>query len=924
MKRKLLRALAIGVISSTTLFAQVSQKLRVSNIETGHSIGNVKLSLHGPVSRSIQVNDLGGIRLSNLPKGNYTLTILAKGYEAKQIVFTVDRDNVAPVLPEVKLQPLAQLRLMDDEVAFLSNEGDEIGSIMQSSLLTSSRNPFLSAAGYTFSTARFNRRGYDSPYRTQYLNGVPMNDLNSGYGVWSLWGGLNDVTRNQTNGDSFEPLETGFGSIGMSNDLEIRASKMRTQKRVTYSNSNRTYTNRMMATYSTGELPNGWSLGLSLSRRFGNGLHSYARGVHYDAWGYMLALEKRLGDYNSLGLIAFGAPTKRGVASGSTQEAYDLAGSNFYNPNMGRQGGEWRNAREKSNHEPVIQLTHYFKMPNQKFKLNTSLSYRFGYNIYSALNWYNAPDPRPDYYRNLPSYFTDMAPAGKEDPQTAGLYAELWKTDPNTRYINWDRLYAINRQNSAPLYNSKGELLANGNRALYMIDLRHTDQKEFAGATSLNWELTDWLRLNGGLNYRHNETHYYSEVGDLLGANYVYDIDKFAERDFGGTPDKYQMDLNNPDHIAVQGDKFGNNYKAYTERYQSWLNLKYKFSHIDAYTAFSFTQTNVYRKGLQRRGLFPKNSYGKSDELRFLDFGVKAGLTYKINGRHYIVLNAGYVEQAPNFRNIFISPRTRNTHVGNIKSERLMSVDLSYAVRLPWLRGQVTLFASQVKDKSKTMSFYDDAAAAFSNYSLTGIATRNIGAELGFEAKLTPTLSLNTALAFGQYQYDSNPDFIQTIDNSEKILAHDKVYWKGLQASGTPQTAASVGMTYRAPWYGMFGFNANYFDRNYISMNPTLRTELGRATFDDKVINPEKLKGGFTLDLFLGYSYRITHGKYIRFNLSINNVLNNKNLHSGGYEQLRVRTQRDDNGNTQLYKPFASKYFYSYGTTYFFNTSFQF
>ncbi len=922
--KQLLQALAIGILSSATLLAQVSKKLQVSDFETGRSIGNATLSIQGPVRLRVHTDAEGFVQLSKLPKGSYTMTIFADGYEAKQVVFSVEREGVAPVLPELKLSALADLRLMDDELEAVAEDGTEMGSIMQSSLLTSSRNSFLSAAGYTFSVARFNRRGYDSPYRMQYLNGVPMNDLNSGYGVWSLWNGLNDVTRNQTNGDSFEPLESGFGSIGMSNNLSIRASKMRSQKRVTYSNSNRTYTNRAMVHWATGELPSGWSLGLVLSRRFGNGMHSYARGVHYDAWAYMLALEKRFDQYNSLGLIAFAAPTKRGVASGSTQEAYDLVGSNYYNPNMGRQGGKWRNAREKSNHEPVIQLTHYFKTPNEKFKLNTSFSYRFGYNTYSALNWYNAPDPRADYYRNLPSYFTDLAREGQADPETAGLYQELWKTDPNTRYINWDQLYKINRQNSAPLYNSEGKLLANGNRALYMIDLRHTDQKEFSGASNLNWEAKDWLRVMGGLNYRHNVTHYFNEVGDLLGANYVYDIDKFAERDFGGTPDKFQMDLNNPDHIAVEGDKFGNNYKASTQRYQAWLNFKYKFSHLDAYTAFSLTQTNVYRNGLQRRGLFPENSFGKSDELRFMDFGAKLGLTYKINGRHYLVLNAGYVEQAPHFRNIFVSPRTRNTAVEGIESEKLMSVDLSYAVRLPWLRGLVTVFASQIKDKSKTMSFYDDAASAFSNYSLTGIATRHFGTELGFEAKLSPTLSLNTAFALGQYQYDNNPNFIQTIDNSEKIIAQDKVYWKGLEVSGTPQTAASVGMTYRAPWYGMFGFNANYFGRSYISMNPTLRTELARQTFDKTVINPEELKGGFTLDLFLGYSYRITHGKYIRFNLSINNLLNNRNLHSGGYEQLRVRTQDADDGSKQLYKPFPSKYFYAYGTTYFFNTSFQF
>ena len=72
-------------------------------------------------------------------------------------------------------------------------------------LLTSSRDPFLSASGYVFSTARFRNRGYDSQYNEQMLNGIGMNDLNSGYSAWSLWGGLNDVTRQQQTSQSFEP-----------------------------------------------------------------------------------------------------------------------------------------------------------------------------------------------------------------------------------------------------------------------------------------------------------------------------------------------------------------------------------------------------------------------------------------------------------------------------------------------------------------------------------------------------------------------------------------------------------------------------------------------------------------------------------------------------------------------------------------------
>lgn len=106
-------------------------------------------------------------------------------------------------------------------------------------------------------------------------------------------------------------------------------------------------------------------------------------------------------------------------------------------------------------------------------------------------------------------------------------------------------------------------------------------------------------------------------------------------------------------------------------------------------------------------------------------------------------------------------------------------------------------------------------------------------------------------------------------------------------------------------------------------MNPVVRTDAGRTQLDYKYILPENMKGGYTVDVFAGYSYRITWDTYLRFNLSVNNILNNKNIVAGGFEQLRVRTDKVNDVETMV-KPFPSKYSYMYGTTFFFNVSLQF
>ena len=919
---KTITVLALASCLSLGAVAQNSSSgALVRDSKSGLSVPGARISLHGPTTRLIVVDARGLYQLPQLPEGRYTLTVTAPGYEAKQLVYI---HSLGKALPLLELVPLPSTPERYDELLIADDSDDAVSSSDRVALLTSSKDPFLSASSYVFSTARFRARGYDSPYSSQMLNGVEMNDLNSGYSAWSLWGGLNDVTRLQQTSQSFEPIVSGIGSVGITNNVTIRPSQLGAQRRLTYSNSNRTYSNRFAFTWSTGENKRGWSLLASIVRRSGDGQYSYVRGQFYDAWSYFLGIEKRLDESNHISLMALGAPTRRGVASASTQEAYDLAGSNFYNPNIGRQAGAWRNARVRDSYEPIVQLSHYFNDLQRHLQISTTMSYRFGYNSYSALNWYNAPDPRPDYYRYLPSYFTRMVTPGSQDAEAAARYAELWHSDPNTRYIDWDRMYAINRGNMTTVRNAAGEALATGRRALYMVEDRHTDQREFAWASTIAWQPLKQLELNGGLSYRHNRTENFSVVGDLLGADFVYDVDKFAERDFGGDASKSQVDLNHPDRIVQRGDRFGHDYEAQTSRFVAWGQATYKLSKLDVYGALGYTHTAMQRDGKQRRGLFPDNSYGLSDRVKFNDLTAKAGAIYKLNGHHYLQANLTYVEQAPTFRNVFISPRTRNSYVENPQSERILSAEASYQVRLPWLRGRLTGFYAQIADHTQAMNFYDDSQASFSNYILTGIDTRHLGMELGLEAKLSPTLTANAALALGQYQYASNPSYVQTIDNSEKIVDRDVIYWKGLQVGGTPQTAATVGLTYYAPWYANFGINANYFGRNYVSMAPALRTDRARAALDQGYIHPERLRDGFTVDVFASYSWRIKYGTFLRFNLSVSNVLNNKQLPSGGFEQLRVRTQRDESGQQIPFRPFDSKLSYVYGTTFFLNTTLQF
>ncbi len=908
---KISRATCSFLIWALSLLPVLAQELSVQGTVYDQSTRNPLSQVTVNVTNSPQTfvtEQDGKFVITGLSTGNYSLEFNTAGYDVKIVEVVLEDRNLDVGIVELfprQRQALSELVVSDLELDMETDIQDI------APLLTSSQDVFNDVAAYNLSSVRFRQRGYEGKYSDVYLNGLQMNDMNTGNVIWAVWGGLNDAVRNQEN---YLGLETGnyaFGNIGGVQNIITRASAYRPQTRLTYSYSNRTYANRAMFTYATGMQSNGWAFTVSGSRRWGD--RGYVKGTFYDAWSYFLAIEKKINDSHSLALTTLGAPTERGVTNGSTQEVYDLVGHNYYNSNVGVYNGKWRNARVRDNHEPVILLNHYWNVTDAT-RLTTSVGYRFGYNGYSALNWYDADDPRPDYYRYLPSFYDND---GKLDQ--GNEIREMWYSDPSTRYINWAELYNVNYKSDNYKYTINGQNVP-GKRSKYIIEDRRNDQKQLSAAILLNTKLSSTVNLNGGLNFRNNKTAYFKTVKDLLGGDYWYDIDQFAERDFTD-PILVQSDLNNPYRIVKEGDTFGYNYDANINEIKLWATSDAHFYKFDIYGGFEVGNSSFYRNGNYKKGLYPENSYGDSEKKSFLEFGLKGGATYKLSGRHYFTANAAYFQNAPYFNESFISPRTRNTIIANMETEKILSGDLNYYIRTPLVKGRFTAYYTQINDQTSILNFYDDVYRSFGNYMMTGIDREHMGIETGIEVKLTPTITAEGMFGYGQHKYVSNPDYVQTVDNTEAFLDADKVYWENFNVEGSPMTVGSIGLSYNSPNYWWIGLSGNYFDRAYIDMNPSRRTDRARAELSEEYIKQEKFDAGFTLDAFAGISYRINYKYFLGVSLSASNLLNKRDIRSGGYEQLRVNIDRDTG---RMLRPFDSRYFYMYGTNFFLNVNFRF
>ena len=919
-------------LASFSTFAQsTAVKGKVLDTNSSEPIPGVEIMIQGS-NFSTLTNSEGRFTLSGetIPEGEQILKLSKSGYLTQRMPITIQIGESTELstilmafdLVEVETQ-IGIISLSDDQL-----DEDEGTSFNVSGLLQASKDVFLSAASYDFSATFFRPRGYDSEDGKVLINGLEMNKLYDGRPQWSNWGGLNDVQRNQMFSMGATANEYNFGDLAGTTNIIMRASQYRKGGRISYASSNRSYTGRIMGSYNSGLMSSGWAYSVLVARRFAD--EGYNDGTLYDANSFFASVEKKLNDSHSLNLTAFYTPNRRGKSSANTQEVYDLKGTR-YNSYWGYQDGEKRNSRIKEVEEPVIMLNHYWDI-TENMELNTNVGYQFGKISNSRLGYDNAPNPDPTYYQNMPSYFL----ADPNGTNYAGAY-QAYSSLINDGQIDWQDIYETN-------------VFYGGTSRYYLYEDRNDDNQVMAN-TILNAKLTERISLTAGLNYKNLNSHSYAKMLDLLGGNGYLDVDTF------NTGDASQNDLNNPNKVVQADDTFKYNYEFDATEYGGFAQAQFSYSSIDFYLAGKLGKMTYQRNGLYRTGSFANDndSFGKSEKLDFTTYGAKAGATYKITGKHALEINASYFTDPPSLRNSFSNSRQNNATVVGLSEEKTMNIDGSYIFRSPIIKARLTGYYTLLQDASEISFFYADGISiqgadrvvknSFIQEILTGVDKRNIGAELGIEAQVTPTIKLKGAAAYGQNTYDNNPNLYITSDfngalNAETMERLSSVdfgtsYLKDYKVAGGPQQAYQIGFEYRDPNFWWFGATVNYFNNAYIDVSPLTRTknfymDTDGIPFNDydvdkarTMLKQEKFDDYMLINVVGGKSWKVGD-YYLGFFASVSNILDQK-YKTGGFEQGRsanYRTLSTDTANDT--RVFGPKYWYGYGANYYLNVYVRF
>ena len=944
MSRKVIAIIVLLICISISGKAQSSKntalvKGKVINSATKKPFNDLKVAIQSLNVFTTTDGD-GNFVISEVPYGNQTVTISNYNIQTETINIVVDKGvidigdiTITQLNTGISEESSEIPTITIEENSNTSSEDDGVSSQNIGGAVTMSRDPFLNTVYSLVALYNFHYRGYKNNPHDFEVNGIPIDNVETGAVSFNQFGKLYDVFRVRDATYGLAPSSYSYGGKNGTEYLDGTASNQRAETKISYTFTDRNYNNGLTLTHSSGLMKNGWAYSVAFAKRFAT--EGYDPGTFYNDYAYSAAVSKVIGK-GTLNLTTVGSPIDHGKSSSATQELYDLDGSRYYNQNWGYDDGKKRNARVEKEFRPLTILNYEYK-PSDKTRWNTAVSYETGKDKNSFIDYYNGYSPYGSYYKNLPSYYLTFNPP---NPGLAATIKNRIMSNPDSSLqINWARLYQDNYLNTQTLYNINGVSGNNytGKQSIYVLSNTVNDLKKYTFNTNIEHSVNEHLVVYGGLTFISQVTETYNQLADLLGGDYFVNYNEFASQQYVGSSSFNQNNLNQPNALVKVGDKYGNDYAIHINNGLLWGQAVYTYDKFNFFVAGQGDYNSFYREGFMKNGLFPNNSFGNSTTQNFLTYSVKGGVTYKVDSRNTFFLNGTYGIAPPTADNTYISAATRDFTVANPTTQQNQSAEAGYILRSNKFSARVIGYVSEIKNATEIKRFYNDdpAYSTFVNYVMTGENTRSIGTEISMSYKLLTQLTVVGVASVGQSYYSNNPNINVYLDNdTAQHSTPSRTYIKNYYGAAGPQSSYILGFNYKPRRDLYIDLNFNYFDRNYVEINPNRRTTAAAGLYPagspqwQQIYNQEELPSAFTVDLRAGKSFQLSkmskrinnfsRNTVLNLSASIANLLNNTDVVNSGYEQLRY-----DFTNNNPAK-FANKYIYGMGINFSINANLRF
>ena len=725
MKKTLLLLLVLAFIGiNTKMNAQTVITGKVLDGDTGGPLPGATVVIDGTTNGTLTKLD-GTFKLEVTP-GDIAVSFTYVGYMKDLVKISIAKGEtkyIEPITLKADVIGMEELLVVasyakDREtpvsVSTIKPEliMEKLGTQEFPEILKSTPSVYATKEGGGYGDGRINLRGFDSNNIGVLINGVPVNDMESGKVYWSNWAGLSDVTRTMQVQRGLGASKLAISSIGGTINIITKSTDAKKGGSVFYSLGNNGY-NKTGFTLSTGMFDNGWAVTASGSHTVGDG---YARGTAFEGWSYFFNVAKQLSKKQQISFTAFGAPQWHNQRSGQhlVQEYRSHIDGTMLNSNFGYRNGKEYGSDHAYNeyHKPQLSLNHTWAI-SRKTKWHTA-----AYASISKGGGRRVNGPQDDllemnYPNATPTENTLLTPDG---------------------YIDFDSAMVIN-QNSMT-----------GSQAVITMS---TNAHDWYGIlSSLNTEIGG-IKLTGGLDGRYYRGYHYTEITDLLGGEYFLD-NANVNRD--------------PSTPLYEGDKIS--YYNLTDVFWGgvFMQAEYVKDQMSGFISAAGSSTSYQRT--DKFKYVPEEQV--SEMVSFIGYSAKAGFNYNLSKAHNVFVNGGYFIRAPFANAVFMN--YSNTINEGAKPQRVFSTELGYGYRSSILRVDLTAYRTEWLDKTITRSVGQETA------NITGLDALHQGVEAEMTFYPTDKIDIKLMGSLGDWTWQDDVeaamfDENQVFTDSLKIFA---------------------------------------------------------------------------------------------------------------------------------------------------------
>ncbi|NII25767.1 TonB-dependent receptor [Pseudoflavitalea sp. X16] len=723
---------------------------------------------------------------------------------------------------------------------------ERIGNKEFPEILRTMPGTYITKSGGGFGDSRINVRGFAQTNTAVMINGVPVNDMESGAVYWSNWAGLADIASSVQVQRGLGASKLSIAAVGGNINIVTKATEMEKGGQASATIGNDGYMKYTVG-YNTGKGKNGLALSLLGSYTQGNG---YVDGTKFKGWNYFLTLGWEINDKHTITLTATGAPQwhhQRSAAIsyatlfGNPNDATTVVRGAKYNDSWGYYKGKEFSWSKNFYHKPVANLNYYWKINNRT---------DFSAVLYASLGRGGGTGP----IGSIPnSGGTPTTYSGFTTPDDAnGLVRfddiEKWNSGV-TPSPAIGSLPSNPQWTLAGPYQGKYVADLNGNGIIRRASMN--EHNWYGSILNLTHDINSAISVNGGLDLRYYKGLHYRRVEDGLGVAAYYET----------------KDLNNPGKYVAADDQDGTidyNNDGIVKQVGGYVSAEYNKNKWSLFAAGSLSNTNYQRID---HFLYNKktNPIWESAKKDFTGFVVKGGANYRLTDKHNVFANVGYFERAPFFNTVW--PNNNNVDVNkNITNEKIFSVEAGYGFRSKLVSANVNVYRTEWKDKNFNQTFTDPSSGQQFRSNIAGLIALHQGIE--FETTIRPInkLEIQGMLSLGDWKWKNNVSTVVTNDNSVPIDTV-YIYTKGLKVGDAAQTTLNLsagyeiikGLKIRASYYFADNLYANFTPEN-------------RSNAAQEGVQAWKLPSYGLLDGMLSYTIKF-NGTKVTFRLNVDNIL---------------------------------------------------